>query len=140
MIYESGQVVAFFSADIQSQCWTMDFSAYPRDTHKCEFLIYSPIYHKVGKIFQLQNELSTGFIFKDVMTLRTTLYKDWLIQSALPFKVAYSSLPEIHIMTIGNIGNFSTAGFYVHLDRYVLPFIVNIYIPTTLAVIISWIR
>ena len=65
--------------------------------------------------------------------------QNFTVKSALPYEVAFSNLPE-NLTTSWGVGTFSTAGFYVHLDRYVLPFIVNIYIPTTLAVIISWIR
>ena len=95
MIYESGQVVAYFSADIQSQCWTMDFSAYPRDTHICEFLIYSPTYLKVGKLFNLNmNFLQMPFsrmswLFKPHCT-RTGWYNlhfllKWLTQACQKF-------------------------------------------------------
>ena len=73
------------------------------------------------------------------MRLRGEVWTQWTVQSALPYKVYYSKLPVDHKLEWPH-GNFSTAGFYVHLDRYVLPFIVNIYIPTTLLVVTSWIR
>ena len=54
IVYKSGQVIAYLSAEINSICAEtdfsgagMDFSAYPRDKHKCAFFIYSPIYVKV---------------------------------------------------------------------------------------------
>lgn len=73
------------------------------------------------------------------MRLHTEIMTQWSVQSALPYEVYYSRLPENHTIVWPH-GNFSTAGFYVHLDRHVLPFIVNIYIPTILLVIVSWIR
>ena len=54
IVYESGQVIAYLSAEVPCICAEvdfsgagMDFSAYPRDKHKCAFFIYSPIYVKV---------------------------------------------------------------------------------------------
>ena len=73
------------------------------------------------------------------MRFHTVVATQWSAQSALPYKVYYSKMPENYTL-LWPSGNYSIAGFYVHLDRFVLPFIVNIYIPTTLLVIISWIR
>ena len=75
-----------------------------------------------------------------MMQLRGKLLTEDSIQSALPYKVSYSKLPHNHTLVYPAIGVFSTAGFYVHLDRHVLPYIVNIYIPTALLVVVSWIR
>ena len=48
-------MIAYLSAEVHSTCPEMDlsgvgmdFSAYPRDKHKCAFFIYSPIYVEVA--------------------------------------------------------------------------------------------
>ena len=75
------------------------------------------------------------------MRLHSEVSTDDLLQSPLPFEVSYSSLPGNHSMAWPPpIGTFSTAGLIVHLRRRVLPFIVNIYVPTTILVAASWIR
>ena len=97
VIYESGHVVAYISAEIHSNCKEMDFSAYPRDKHKCEFLIYSPIFVKVGATLPLKHQIFYKlYSFKDTFSLHTTLYNNWTIQSALPYEVFFSNLPENH--------------------------------------------
>ena len=63
IINESGQVVAYLTAEIHSNCFEMEFSAYPRDKHKCEFFIYSPIYVKVRANVQHKRKYSTDYTF-----------------------------------------------------------------------------
>ena len=61
VINESGQVVAYLTAEIHSNCYEMEFSAYPRDKHKCQFVIYSPIYVKVRADVQHKRKYSTFY-------------------------------------------------------------------------------
>ena len=61
--------------------------------------------------------------------------------AALPYKIYYSKLPENHTLTVlEEKRTYSLAGFYVHFDRHIIPFWINIYIPVSLLVIISWLR
>ena len=61
-------------------------------------------------------------------------------QSALPYDIYYSKLPENQTLTVPGSATYSLVGFYVHLDRHITPFWINIYIPVTLLVTISWLR
>ena len=60
--------------------------------------------------------------------------------SALPYDIYYSKLPENKTLTVPGSATYSLAGFYVHIDRHITPFWINIYIPVTLLVTISWLR
>ena len=51
-----GQVLAFVSTKIESTCEEMDFSTYPRDKHKCEFVIHSLTHKRVSKILGLKTQ------------------------------------------------------------------------------------
>ena len=47
VIDENGLVAAWGAASCQLNCKSMDFSNYPYDKHKCEFLIRSDFYPQV---------------------------------------------------------------------------------------------
>ena len=61
--------------------------------------------------------------------------------AALPYNIYYTKLPENQTLTVlEEERSYSLVGFYVHLDRHIIPFWINIYIPVSLLVIISWLR
>ena len=74
------------------------------------------------------------------MHLHTTVWVGMASPSALPYEIYYTKLPENKTLTDPNSATYSLAGFYVHLDRHIIPFWINIYIPVSLLVAISWLR
>ena len=58
LIDENGTVYMWGAASFDLNCKSMDFSDYPYDKHKCEFLIHSNIYSEVKPTIELP--LETG--------------------------------------------------------------------------------
>ena len=54
IVDEKGWVMAWGATSCQLNCKSMDFSDYPYDKHKCEFLIRSEFYHQVRCLENMQ--------------------------------------------------------------------------------------
>ena len=52
LINEKGTVFMAVAASFDLNCKSMDFSDYPYDKHKCEFLIHSDIYSEVKQTLE----------------------------------------------------------------------------------------
>ena len=74
------------------------------------------------------------------MILNSTVWKGMASPPALPYKIYYTKLPNNQTLTVPSSATYSLIGLYVHLDRHIIPFWINIYIPVTILVIVSWLR
>jgi len=82
----------------------------------------------------------TDNLEQNSLWLHSTVWVGMASPSALPYEIYYTKMPENQTVMMSSVGNYSLAGFYVHLDRHIIPFWINIYIPVSLLVSISWLR
>ena len=73
------------------------------------------------------------------MILHSSVFIGMGSPPALPYEIYYSKLPQNYTMRVDK-WNFSLAGFYIHFERHTIPFWINIYIPISILVSISWLR
>ena len=141
-IDENGWVGAWGPTSFQLNCKSMEFSNYPYDKHKCDFLIRSDIYTQVHELKGSEKHLTLRKIYfeQEFLWLHSEVVFGMASSAALPYKIYYSKLPENHTLTLKSGEKYSLAGFYIHLDRHIIPFWINIYIPVSLLVISSWLR
>merc|ERR1719397_1492841 len=60
-------------------------------------------------------------------------------QRTLPFNVDILPLPETKRIVIGSSSNYSAYGFEILLSRSLGPFILSVYLPSGMFVIMSWV-
>ena len=82
----------------------------------------------------------SNLLKQEFLWLHSEVYVGMASPSALPYDIYYTRLPENHTLKMPSSGTYSLSGFYVHLDRHIIPFWINIYIPVSLLVTISWLR
>jgi hypothetical protein len=120
LLTNEGSVKAWVVAAVTVFC-PMDFGNYPRDSHTCPFLIGS-------------RSSDDDDAFK---VLRPRLTKRYFALNALSFHVTFSEFAVIKREFLG--GNYSAAGFNVHLMRLTTPFLLDVYMPSAILVTASWI-
>ena len=86
------------------------------------------------------NDLITNHLQQNSLWLHSTVWLGMASPSALPYEIYYTKLPENTTLTVPSSATYSVTGFYVHLDRHIIPFWINIYIPVSLLVTVSWLR
>lgn len=120
-IYRDGRVYYKVRSDITVVCKAMEFGQFPLDKHKCYFILTSFGYDS------------------EHMTLDGKFNYEKENQRTLPFNVDIQPLPENKRMVLGSSSNYSAYGFEVLLSRSLGPFILSVYLPSAMFVMMSWV-
>jgi len=120
-IFQNGRVYYKIRADITVVCKAMEFGQFPLDSHNCYFLL-----------------TSFGYDSRK-MVLRGKFSYDKKNQRTLPFNVEISDLPENKKTFSGSSSNYSVYGFQIKLSRSLGPFILSVYLPSAMFVMMSWV-
>ncbi|XP_040564391.1 gamma-aminobutyric acid receptor subunit pi [Lepeophtheirus salmonis] len=108
-------------SDLTTVCKGMKFSRFPLDEHICYLKLTSFGYD------DKKMKLSGSFSYDDAN------------QRALPFKVHIQSLPKDQFVFRGSSSNYSVYGLQIRLTRCVSPYLLNVYLPTAVFVVMSWV-
>ncbi|XP_023326380.1 glycine receptor subunit alpha-3 [Eurytemora carolleeae] len=120
-IYQNKHVYYKIRSDITIVCRAMQFGQFPLDSHKCYFLLSS-------------------FGYDDTrMVLRGKFSYDKTNQRALSFNVDLMDLPPERTLFAGASSNYSMYGFEINLSRSLGPFILSVYLPSAMFVMMSWV-
>ncbi|XP_059087344.1 glycine receptor subunit alpha-4-like isoform X2 [Tigriopus californicus] len=108
-------------SDLTTVCKGMKFHRFPLDEHVC--------YLKL-----------TSFGYNDQeMTLDGQFSYDNSNQRALPFNVLIKEISGPLRTYRGSNSNYSVYGLEIHLSRCVSPYLLNVYLPTAIFVVMSWV-
>jgi len=108
-------------SDMTMVCKGMKFSRFPLDEHVC--------YLKL-----------TSFGYDDRrMMLGGSFTYDSENQRALPFTVKIKELSDAMKVFAGSSSNYSVYGLEIRLARCVSPYLLNVYLPTAIFVVMSWV-
>lgn len=108
-------------SDMTMVCKGMKFHRFPLDEHIC--------YLKL-----------TSFGYDDTrMMLRGKFSYNRDNQRALPFNVHIKKLPRELTTFAGSSSNYSVYGMEIKLSRCVSPYLLNVYLPTAIFVVMSWV-
>jgi len=120
-VKRSHQLYYKVRSDMTMVCKGMKFHRFPLDEHVC--------YLKL-----------TSFGYDDRrMKLDGVFYYDSESQRALPFSVDIRELSEENKVFIGSTSNYSVYGMEIRLSRTVSPYLLNVYLPTAIFVVMSWV-
>eukprot|EP00093_Oithona_nana_P005197 05197.XXX_161134_169596_1 [CDS] Oithona nana genome sequencing. len=108
-------------SDMTMVCKGMKFSRFPLDEHVCYLMLTSFGYDDRRMV--LDGEFSYG---KGN-------------QRALPFSVKILELSEEMRVHTGSTSNYSVYGLEIRLARCVSPYLLNVYLPTAIFVVMSWV-
>jgi len=120
-IYRDGRVYYKVRSDITVVCKAMEFGQFPLDKHKCYFILTSFGYDA------------------EHMVLGGQFHYERQNQRTLPFNVDIQPLPENKRVVLGSSSNYSAYGFEVLLSRSLGPFILSVYLPSAMFVMMSWV-
>jgi len=99
----------------------MNFDDYPLDAHTCQF--------QVGSYYDT----------KDMVTCTAAFIYDLKRQRSLQHFLTIEDLPEqFHTVVIPS-GNYSACGFQVRLQRKQMQYVIQVYLPSCMFVIVSWV-
>merc|ERR1719260_148274 len=99
----------------------MTFDDYPLDAHTCQF--------QVGSYYDT----------KDMVTCTAAFIYDLKRQRSLQHFLTIEDLPEqFHTVVIPS-GNYSACGFQVRLQRKQMQYVIQVYLPSCMFVIVSWV-
>jgi len=120
-IYRDGRIYYKVRSDITVVCKAMEFGQFPLDHHKCYFILTSFGYDS--------EHLALGgeFVYEREN------------QRTLPFNVDIQPLPHHKTVVVGSSSNYSAYGFEVLLSRSLGPFILSVYLPSAMFVMMSWV-
>jgi len=120
-IFKSGQVYYKVRSDITVVCKAMEFGQFPLDKHKCYFMLTS---------FGYDSEHMN-------LSGRYSYHRE--NQRTLPFNVDIKDLPPHKRVFVGSSSNYSAYGFEILLSRSLGPFILSVYLPSAMFVMMSWV-
>merc|ERR1712130_459456 len=99
----------------------MNFDDSPLDAHPCQF--------QVGSYYDT----------KDMVTCTAAFIYDLKRQRSLQHFLTIEDLPEqFHTVVIPS-GNYSACGFQVRLQRKQMQYVIQVYLPSCMFVIVSWV-
>jgi len=104
----------------------MRFDNFPLDTQICKFQVGSYSYEMSKMTFTQSNKVQ-GFV-----KTKNSVVLDYHV-SVIPLEN-----PD-RILSYGELGNFSVAGFEMVLERHLSHYIITYYLPSGLFVVVSWI-
>jgi len=120
-IFKDGRVYYKVRSDITVVCKAMEFGQFPLDKHKCYFILTSFGYDS------------------DHLRLDGSFYYEKENQRTLPFNVDIQPLPAEKRMVLGSSSNYSAYGFQILLSRSLGPYILSVYLPSAMFVMMSWV-
>jgi len=120
-IFENGLVYYKVRSDITVVCKAMEFGQFPLDKHKCYFILTSFGYDS------------------EHMVLKGRFNYEKQNQRTLAFNVIIRDLPDIKRVVVGSSSNYSAYGFEILLSRSLGPFILSVYLPSAMFVMMSWV-
>jgi len=104
----------------------MRFDAFPLDTQICKFQVGSYSYEMSKMTFTQSNKVQ-GYV-----KTKHSVVLDYSV-NIIPLE------GEELILSYGELGNFSVAGFEMVLQRHVSHYLITYYLPSGLFVVVSWI-
>jgi len=120
-IFKSKEVYYKVRSDITVVCKAMEFGQFPLDNHKCYLILtsfgYDSQHMKLDGKFTYRREN----------------------QRTLSFNVDIRKLPKHKTVFAGSSSNYSVYGFEIRLSRSLGPFILSIYLPSAMFVMMSWV-
>jgi len=120
-IFKNKKVYYKVRSDITIVCKAMEFGQFPLDNHKCYLMLtsfgYDSLHMNLAGKFSYQKEN----------------------QRTLSFNVDIQKLPEYKTVFTGSSSNYSVYGFEIRLTRSLGPFILSIYLPSAMFVMMSWV-
>jgi len=120
-IFKSKKVYYKVRSDITVVCKAMEFGQFPLDKHRCFLILTSFGYDS------LHMNLAGKFSYKKEN------------QRTLSFNVDILKLPTYKTVFEGASSNYSAYGFEIRLSRSLGPFILSIYLPSAMFVMMSWV-
>ncbi len=130
----------YFDLSVTVYC-DFDFSQYPMDTQKCKFRVSTPDYttEQLTNTYYNYGEFNGSVFFKPED--QRSLHYDFKVvqmpenETAMPWDPEHDCTNK----TVASFNCFSAVGFDILLERRMTPFLLNIYMPCTILVIVSWI-
>eukprot|EP00090_Calanus_glacialis_P009961 TRINITY_DN18345_c0_g1_i1.p1 TRINITY_DN18345_c0_g1~~TRINITY_DN18345_c0_g1_i1.p1 ORF type:complete len:466 (-),score=107.54 TRINITY_DN18345_c0_g1_i1:448-1845(-) len=120
-IFKNKKVYYKVRSDITIVCKAMEFGQFPLDKHKCYLMLtsfgYDSLHMTLAGKFSYQKEN----------------------QRTLSFNVEINKLPKYKTVFTGSSSNYSVYGFEIRLSRSLGPFILSIYLPSAMFVMMSWV-
>jgi len=104
----------------------MRFDAFPLDTQICKFQVGSYSYEMSKMTFTQSNKVN-GYV-----KTKNSVVLDYAVE-IIPLEGAD------RILSYGELGNFSVAGFEMVLQRHISHYLITYYLPSGLFVVVSWI-